>query len=191
MGNDLRDRAGELIRAQLADAAFDLVVQHGYDNVTTAQLAEGLGISRASLFRYLGSKEEVVVAGTLGAADLFSNECMRVVTGVQGVDRWSDLRRVVEPAVEMAEASGERMRSRLRIILQTPALGSQLRRARSPQIENLTSSLKAKGYQAFEASILATTTIAVLDQCWSTWARSDSADFRQIVDDAFTVLANA
>lgn len=176
------------MRAELVDAAFDLVVQRGYDHLTTTELAESLGISRASLFRYLGSKEEVVIAGTLGSSTVFADELADVSAGPD-VGRWHRLREAVEPAVRMAESSPDRMRSRLLVILETPALGARLRRARSPQIESLATALVGVGHAPFEASILATTAVAVLDQCWSTWARDDSAVFRSIVNEAFSILA--
>lgn len=46
------------MRAELAEAAFAELVDHGYDALTADDLARRLGNSRATFFRYLGSKDD-------------------------------------------------------------------------------------------------------------------------------------
>jgi AcrR family transcriptional regulator len=52
-----RHDAVELLRA----SAFELFALHGYDNVTTDDIAEHAGISRRTLYRRFGNKEAIVL----------------------------------------------------------------------------------------------------------------------------------
>ena len=48
----VRKRSREILRAELAEAAADYCVEHGFDTVTVEEIAQGIGISRATYFRY-------------------------------------------------------------------------------------------------------------------------------------------
>lgn len=52
MGSDTRQR--------MADAAFALFEEQGYDATTVDQIVERAGVSRSTFFRAFGSKEEVI-----------------------------------------------------------------------------------------------------------------------------------
>ena len=52
-----RHDAVDLLRA----SAFELFALHGYDNVTTDDIAEHAGISRRTLYRRFGNKEAIVL----------------------------------------------------------------------------------------------------------------------------------
>lgn len=55
-------RKGDLRESAILDAAEALLEQEGLDPVTVEQIARGAGISRASLYFYFGSKQEVLTA---------------------------------------------------------------------------------------------------------------------------------
>jgi AcrR family transcriptional regulator len=66
MGRDERADA----RQRVLSVAGDLFAQHGFDDVTMAQIAEAAGVARATVFNYFGSKYalvEAITAGVLGA----------------------------------------------------------------------------------------------------------------------------
>jgi AcrR family transcriptional regulator len=58
----LRDRQRAQIRADIRRAAFRLFVKHGYDAVTTDEIAAAAGVSPRTFFRYVSTKEEVLLA---------------------------------------------------------------------------------------------------------------------------------
>jgi len=58
----LRDRQRAQIRADIRRAAFRLFVEHGYDAVTTDEIAAAAGVSPRTFFRYVPTKEEVLLA---------------------------------------------------------------------------------------------------------------------------------
>jgi AcrR family transcriptional regulator len=57
---DLRARVRRQARAEVAQIAFDLFAERGFEATTATEAAEAAGISRASFFRLFSSKEEAV-----------------------------------------------------------------------------------------------------------------------------------
>src|ERR1019366_4179776 len=57
----LRNRATRAVRAEIAAVAVRLFLEQGFDKTTVDQIAAEAGLSRASFFRYFGSKEDVLL----------------------------------------------------------------------------------------------------------------------------------
>ena len=51
-------------RDRLRDAAFELFLAHGFDNVTVAQITERAGLTRRTFSRYFTDKRDVLFAGS-------------------------------------------------------------------------------------------------------------------------------
>jgi AcrR family transcriptional regulator len=62
MTESLRDRQRAQIRADIRRAAFRLFVERGYDAVTTEEIASAAGVSPRTFFRYVPTKEELLLA---------------------------------------------------------------------------------------------------------------------------------
>jgi AcrR family transcriptional regulator len=62
-GNEpsLRDRQRAQILADIRRAAFRLFTERGYDVVTTEEVAAAAGVSARTLFRYVPTKEELIL----------------------------------------------------------------------------------------------------------------------------------
>jgi AcrR family transcriptional regulator len=56
----LWDRSRQAVVAEIVDTALALFAEHGYENVTVGQIAKQAGVSQRSLFRYFGTKEDLV-----------------------------------------------------------------------------------------------------------------------------------
>lgn len=61
-GVSLRDRQRAQIRADIRRAAFRLIVERGYDAVTTEEIATAAGVSPRTFFRHVPAKEELLLA---------------------------------------------------------------------------------------------------------------------------------
>jgi AcrR family transcriptional regulator len=59
--SSLRDRQRAQIRADIRLAAYRLFAAHGFDNVTTEQIATAAGVSPSTFFRHITSKEELLL----------------------------------------------------------------------------------------------------------------------------------
>ena len=56
----LWDRSRRAVIAEVVDTALALFAEQGYEATTIAQIASRAGVSQRSLFRYFGSKEDLV-----------------------------------------------------------------------------------------------------------------------------------
>lgn len=56
----LWDRSRQAVVAEIVDTALTLFAEQGYEATTMAQVATRAGVSQRSLFRYFGSKEDLV-----------------------------------------------------------------------------------------------------------------------------------
>ena len=57
-------RGGTGAEDRLREAALELFLEHGYENVTVAQITERAGLTRRSFSRYFTDKRDVLFAGS-------------------------------------------------------------------------------------------------------------------------------
>ncbi|MFG1687301.1 TetR family transcriptional regulator [Nonomuraea sp. NPDC049269] len=57
----LRERKKQRTHTAISEAAIDLFLRHGFDQVSVAQVAEAAEVSRRTLFAYFPAKEDLVV----------------------------------------------------------------------------------------------------------------------------------
>lgn len=57
----LRERQKELRRQAIAESAIDLFKTQGYGNTTVEQIARQAGVSVPTVFKYFGSKQEIIL----------------------------------------------------------------------------------------------------------------------------------
>jgi AcrR family transcriptional regulator len=55
----------EQVRERILDAAQGLFAEHGVDAVSVEEIGEAAGLSRASVYRYAGGRDEIVLGVTL------------------------------------------------------------------------------------------------------------------------------
>ncbi len=58
----LRERQRAQIRADIRRAAFRLFIEHGYEAVTTEEIATAAGVSPRTFFRHVPTKEDLLLA---------------------------------------------------------------------------------------------------------------------------------
>ncbi len=108
---------GDGSREAIAAAAVRLFVEQGYDATTVDQIAREAGSSRATVFRYFGSKEDILFAR-------YHRELEELCAGVRG-RKGSDGRRARTVLLELAkrlQADGDAFRLELRLIRGNPRL---------------------------------------------------------------------
>jgi AcrR family transcriptional regulator len=117
----LRERTRRAIRKEVTEAAERLFVERGYEATTIEHIAEAVGMSRRTLYRYFSTREDVV----LGKLDVVADEVLAALRErPAGEPVWTSLRSSFDGMVahlEAAASSGLAVPMQ-RIILETPGL---------------------------------------------------------------------
>ncbi|MBN9621877.1 MAG: TetR family transcriptional regulator [Actinobacteria bacterium] len=188
-GLDLRSKARASARAEIAEVAFDVFAERGFDEVTATEVAEAAGISRASFFRYFESKEDAVF---VAQEEMGANVAAALTARPGGEDAWTALRRALDAAVETYQRSSEEALGRLRLIRETPNL-------RVHQLERLAKWKTLIGaalavrlglpHSDIKVEALVGAALGALDAASSRWAASDGAeDLIELIDEAFGAI---
>jgi AcrR family transcriptional regulator len=178
------------VRADLARTVLEVFLKRGYGRVTVDDAAREAGISRATFFRYFGSKEDVVVASVESAKIDYLAALKELPEGNQ-LGGWRLVRAAIEPVVQTATEEPEALRARLRLIAGEPALKRRLLERRAANTAALVAALDEHLGDTFSARVLATAGLAAVDVAWEEWAPRAGTDFRAIIDDIFERLEAA
>lgn len=187
MTTAVRRRARGLLRAELAEEIFDHFAEQGFDETTVDDAARAVGISRATFFRYFGSKEEAVIVALQSSGTDFGT-VLRSLDDLGADSAWSLLRRVFEPAMLAVEARPRRMRARIRMIRAKPSLRARLAEKRIVQGEALADALAERIGDPLAARVFAVAGLAALDLALVEWAESREGSIRAILDAVFERL---
>ncbi|HEX4304938.1 MAG TPA: TetR family transcriptional regulator [Solirubrobacterales bacterium] len=190
-GPDLRTKSRERLRAEIAEAVFNVFAERGFDQVTATEAAEAAGISRASFFRYFESKEDAVF---VAQEEMGANVAAALRARPTGEDAWTALRRALDAAVAAYQRSPDAALARLRLIRCTPNL-------RSHQLERLAQWKEAIGAALAErlgvagddikVEALVGAALGALDAASTRWGQSDGAeDLIGLIDEAFEVIVD-
>lgn len=190
-GPDLRSKSRESLRAEVAEVAFKVFAERGFDQVTATEVAEAAGISRASFFRYFESKEDAVF---VAQEEMGVDVAGALRERPDGEDAWTALRRSLDVAVRTYQRDPGEALARLRLILCTPAL-------RSHQLDRLAQWREVIGAALAErlgvdvddikVEALVAAALGALDAALTRWSESDGReDLIGQIDEAFAVIAD-
>jgi AcrR family transcriptional regulator len=181
----LRGRAREALRDQLAREALTVITTRGFE-ITTDELARALGVSRASFFRYFGTKEDAVISAIeSGSPGL--DQLIRDQATASDSDAWDLLYRVALKAAEIAERDPDPVRRQVLLIQSTPVLKGRLQVRRGEQMDRLTSEIASRIVGGrFAARLMSAMAVTLLDQCWDEWAHGNEPSMQPLVNTAFT-----
>ncbi|HTI23101.1 MAG TPA: TetR family transcriptional regulator, partial [Kutzneria sp.] len=119
MTEGLRARARLAMRTEIAETAFALFVQRGFEQVTVDEIAEAAGLSRRSFFRYFPSKEDAVF-GLL--YDLGEELAAAVAARPTAEPPWTALRSACAVMLTPMLSRSDEALALLRLINDTPTL---------------------------------------------------------------------
>lgn len=170
-GGPVGDRPGadgeDESREAIAATAVRLFVEQGYDATTVGQIAREAGSSRATVFRYFGSKEDILFARYHHAFD----ELCAGLEKRKGPDGRKTRTLLLELARRL-EADGDAFRRELHLIIGTPKL--QARALVTMHVwagilaQELSDGPKAEG-PTLPARILAHSGVAALQEAICIW----------------------
>ncbi|MFI6344989.1 TetR/AcrR family transcriptional regulator [Streptomyces sp. NPDC050560] len=114
----LWDRTRRLASREILDTALRLFTEQGYDETTIAQIAREAGVSQRTLFRYFGTKEELL-GGDQGSFGQVLKDTIGAQPPEAGV--WEVLRAGVAAVLALHD-SREQALERFRLLHRTASL---------------------------------------------------------------------
>jgi AcrR family transcriptional regulator len=171
-------------RDALLRSALELFEERGYDATSAAAIAQRAGVSEMTFFRYFPTKDAVLLADPYDP--LITHAIVRqprsyapLVAAISGVaDAWQS----VPPP-----ASSE-VRTRLRIVSQTPSLTGALARNSVATERAMREALAQRGASDAEARIAAAATMGALNAALLHWADGNDPDLGTAISAAVHVL---
>jgi AcrR family transcriptional regulator len=186
-----REIARVAIRAQLAQVAFDLFRQEGFEKVTVNEVAAAAGVSRSTFLRYFGSKEEAV----LGALDAQGDQVADALRSRPAdEDDWTALRRALDTVIEHYRRDPVQALATTRLIQETPALCTRRLEKQHGWRPALTRALTERAgpgrARPLALSVRAAAALDCLNIAIDHWTDSDGRlDLVDLLDEAFAALA--
>jgi AcrR family transcriptional regulator len=153
-------------RDRLRDAALELFLEHGYDNVTVAQITERAGLTRRTFSRYFTDKRDVLFADSdeLPAA---------LATAVERAD--PDLAPFPALLAALAEVGDlivdDHATERRAIVAASPELQERGLTKFAAVTSALAAALEQRGADAATAALIAPVGVAIFRAALDRWAR--------------------
>ncbi|GKQ40657.1 TetR/AcrR family transcriptional regulator [Streptomyces sp. A012304] len=183
------ERSRQLASQEILDAAVRLFTTQGYEETTTTQIAREAGVSQRTLYRYFGTKEDLLC----GDQDELGALLRRTVEEQPAeVSAWQALRAGFVTLLSTHD-SLERTRAVSTLIFRTPVLRAALMQKRLQWQTDLLPTMRARllaaGREGIAAEHEARTVIAVsfacVDSATATWIQTgDSQDLVALYDEA-------
>ena len=174
-GVGLREATRRAVRSQIAAAAVELFIEHGFEQTTVDQIAVAVGMSQRSVFRYFATKEDMVV-GELIEEGHRAADALR--SRPSSEPPWTALRRSLDGCVAalMTEAGSRRAR----MLATTPALRVALTQKHLQWVELLLPEMVRRlgdtdRPQLVAGSIIAAT-LSCLEVAGEEWVRLDGSE---------------
>ncbi len=166
-------RTRQLASQEILETALRLFTAQGYDETTIAQIAREAGVSQRTLFRYFGTKEEL-----LGGGQERFGQVLADTVGVQPAeaDVWEVLRAGIVAVLALHD-SREQALERFRLLHHTASLRAGWLEKRLRFQEDLLPLVRARtGTAADDAELTARavvgTAFACLDAASMAWGES-------------------
>ncbi|KPI01122.1 TetR/AcrR family transcriptional regulator [Streptomyces sp. NPDC086989] len=187
----LWDRSRQAVVASIYDTAMRLFAEQGYEATTIAQIAKEAGISQRSLFRYFGTKEDIVCGEQEELGEL-----LRATVEAQpaAATAWEALR---AGFVVLMDAHGEpgQLLEITTMIFDTPSLRSRYTQKRLRWQEMVLPAVAARMgageglIPEVRAAAVVATVFACVDAATEAWVRSGGrADLPVLYDEALAAV---
>lgn len=160
------------LRTEITDAAVRLFIAHGFERTTIDEIADAVGVSRRTVFRYFGSKEDLILGDLAHRGEAIAAALERRPVSE---DAWTALLSAMgeargigaDPATDLALA---------RMMRDTPSLRARHLEKRLRWQELLVPLLTARitaPHAALAAAAIVTTALGCLDVATDALLRSD------------------
>lgn len=186
----LWDRTRQLASREILETALRLFTEQGYDETTIAQIAREAGVSQRTLFRYFGTKEDLLGGNEERFGQVLTDTISRQPADV-GV--WDALRAGVAAVLELHDSRRQAL-ERFRLLHRTASLRAGWLEKRLRFQEDLLPLIEARldpadGSAGPRARAVLGTAFACLDAASMTWVDNDGeGDIMDLYDEALAAV---
>lgn len=186
----LWDRTRQLASREILETALRLFTEQGYDETTVAQIAREAGVSQRTLFRYFGTKEDLLGGNQDRFGQVLTDTISRQPAEV-GV--WDALRAGVAAVLDLHD-SREQALERFRLLHRTASLRAGWLEKRLRFQEKLLPLVEARmnvadGSADARVRAVIATAFACLDAASMTWVDNDGeGDIMDLYDEALAAV---
>jgi AcrR family transcriptional regulator len=188
----LRARRKAETRGLLQSAALRLFVEQGFDATSVSQIAEEVGVSHMTFYRYFPSKESVVLDDDYDP--LIAEVIAAQPRDLPPVER---VRRALGAAMpEVFAADRDRLRVRVGLILATPSLRARYFEQSEALVALIAEALsrtprsRKPSSPTFATRVVAAACAAAMTTAVLIWGeRGGTGDLPRLMDEAFVALA--
>ena len=155
-------------RDRLRDAALELFLAHGFDNVTVAQITERAGLTRRTFSRYFADKRDVLFAGSEQLPVALADAVGRADPALAPFEAMlSALTEVGDLLADQVQHAAERRA----IVQASPELQERGRTKFAEATGALGAALEQRGTEGATAALLAPVGAAIFWVAFDRWAR--------------------
>ncbi|MCX2952935.1 TetR/AcrR family transcriptional regulator [Lentzea sp. NEAU-D7] len=188
----LWDRSRQAVVAEIVDTALKLFAEQGYEATTMAQVATSAGVSQRSLFRYFGTKEDLVCGDQDALGDLL---VATVEAQPPEVSTWDALRAGFTTILTASNHTPQRVLEISTLIFENPPLRSRYfekrlrwQRALAPVVEKRMGIESGEIPDARAMGVIATV-FACVDTASELWVRhGGKADAFELYEQALAAV---
>ncbi|GAA3071577.1 hypothetical protein GCM10010464_39770 [Pseudonocardia yunnanensis] len=186
----LWDRTRQLASREILETALRLFTEQGYDETTIAQIAREAGVSQRTLFRYFGTKEDLLG----GNQDRFGQVLTGAISELPSeVGVWDALRAGVAAVLALHDSRGQAL-ERFRLLHNTASLRAGWLEKRLRFQDDLLPLIEARmdaatGSVDAKARAVIATAFACLDAASMTWVGNDGkGDIMDLYDECLAAV---
>jgi AcrR family transcriptional regulator len=186
----LWDRTRQMASREILETALRLFTEQGYDETTIAQIAREAGVSQRTLFRYFGTKEDLL-GGNQDRFGQVLTDTISELPAEAGV--WEALRAGVAAVLTLHD-SREQALERFRLLHNTASLRAGWLEKRLRFQEDLLPLIEtrmdaATGNEGAKARAVIATAFACLDAASITWVANDGkSDIMDLYDECLAAV---
>ncbi|HEX6450124.1 MAG TPA: TetR/AcrR family transcriptional regulator [Trebonia sp.] len=151
---------------RLREAALELFLEHGYENVTVAQITERAGLTRRSFSRYFTDKRDVLFAGSERLPAVLARAVRHADSTLSSFEAL--LTALVDVAGVLADQAPLAAQRRA-VVQASPELQERGRTKFAAVTDAVADALRDRGTAESEATLLAQVGVAVFRTAFERW----------------------
>jgi AcrR family transcriptional regulator len=175
-------RNGEEVRKRLQWAALELFREHGYEEITAADIAAKAGVTERTFFRHFPDKREVLFDGDSAFSEALTTA---VRNAPKTLGPWDTLFFAFDSVKQMFVENRPFTEPRQRLIASSPALQERATDKNRALIAAVASALCERGLTVPQANLAAQMGMATLSHGVSAWFNDGSIDLGEHIVRAF------